>query len=173
MNAADELGLIVRARKGDAKAFLALIRHYHRPIYRLAFALTHDVREAVNVTRETLVVSHERIRSLADGERFFPWVARSARSLVRARRRAAPPDGAAAADDLRDPGLVALSRRYRDALEALDPDEQAALILCLVERMPYGQIEKVLRLGRGDALPLLARARDRIMDQVGGEERAA
>jgi RNA polymerase sigma-70 factor, ECF subfamily len=173
MNAADELGLIVRARKGDARAFLALVRHYHRPLYRLAFALTHDVREAVSVTHETVVLSRERIRSMADGERFFPWAARSARSLVRARRRAGPPDGAAAAGDLRDPNLVELSRHHRAALEALDPDEQAALILCLVERMPYGQIEKVLRLGRGDALPLLARARDRIVDRVGGEARAA
>lgn len=173
MDAAEELKHIVRARRGDRKAFVVLLRHYLHPTYRLAFALTRDVRVAVAVTHETVLKANEGVRFIAEGQRFFPWVARIVRNLARSRHRAEASGLLGASNETVDPSVVAYAKRHLDALDALDPDEQVALALRASERLPYEHIESVLRTPPGSALSLLAVARDRMTTRVNEEERAA
>ena len=173
MAAGEELPLLLRARKGDRDAFLALVRHYHRPLYRLAFALTRDVHVAVSLTRDVALAASQEVRQVPDGQRFFPWLARSLRDRVRARDRSEAPTGRPLTAPVIDPEVDEVARRYLAALDALDPDHLAALALRVAERLPYAQIESVLRTPAGSALAIVAVARARIAASTETGERAA
>jgi len=173
MDAAEELRHIVRARRGDRKAFVALLRHYLYPIYRLSFALTRDVRVAVAVTHETVLKANEGVRFIAEGQRFFPWVARIVRNLARSRHRTDVRMVVGASNETVEPEVVAFAKAHLDALDGLEPDEQVAIALRVCERLPYEHVEDVLRTPPGSALSLLAIARDRMTSRVSEEERAA
>ena len=164
MNAAEESGLVLKAQKGDRKALLDLLRHYHRAIYRMAFALTRDVRAAVGVTHGAVLKAREGVRYIAEGQRFFPWIAGIVRSLARSRRRdseASPRSSPGAA-----PGVADLAQRLLRALDGLDADAQAAVALRIVELLPNSEIEAILRTQPGSARSLLAEARSRLSDQM-------
>lgn len=172
MPAAEELQHLLRARKGDRKAFLALLRHYHRAVFRLAFALTRDVRTAFEITHEAVLRAHEDARHVPEGQRFFPWLAQLVRGLVRVRRRSDPRSGVPAPASPGAPAMD-LMRRTLEVLDSLDPDEQAALALAVAERLPYAQIETTLRIAPGTALGVIAGARSRFLDPAEGGEQAA
>jgi DNA-directed RNA polymerase specialized sigma24 family protein len=166
MDAAEELSHVLSAQKGDRKAFLALLRHYHRPVYRLAFALTRDVQTAAVVTHAAVLKAKEGVRYMADGRRFFPWVASIVRKLARARHRPGDFEGTPPGAD---PGVVDLAKRLLLTMDGLDPDEQAAVALRIAELLPHSLIEAVLRVTPGSAPSLLAGARLRLaaLVQVG------
>jgi len=173
MDAAAELDHALRARKGDRKAFAALLRHYHRPAYRLAFALTRDVRAAVAVTRSTALRARDGIRYMPEGVRFFPWVVHFVLKLGRSHREAGASD--APVERPRSEADVAeLAERLQRAMDELDPDAQAALALRVVEQLPISMIETTLRVAHGNASSLLAGARWRLTARLGGggEQRA-
>src|SRR5262245_52403830 len=75
MEDAEESGLVQKAQRGDPRAFLALLRHYHRAVYRLAFALTRDVSAATSVALAAVLKAKEGVRFMAEGRLFFPWIA--------------------------------------------------------------------------------------------------
>jgi len=160
MNAADESVLVLKAQKGDRRAFLDLLRHYHRAVYRLAFALTRDVHSAAAVTCVAVLKAKEGVRYIAEGQRFFPWIAGIVRSLARARRRGS--EGSPRSSPRAAPGVVQVADRLLRAMDGLDPDAQAAVALRIVELLPYAEIDAVLRMKPGSALALLAEARDRL-----------
>jgi RNA polymerase sigma-70 factor, ECF subfamily len=164
MTAAAESVLVLKAQKGDRRAFLDLLRHYQRAVYRLAFALTRDVHAAAAVTHGAVLKAKEGVRYIAEGQRFFPWIAGIVRSLARARRRGAEdsPKGSLRAA----PGAVQVAERLLRAMDGLDPDAQAALALRIVELLPYAEIDAVLRVKPGSALGLLAEARARLSAQL-------
>ena len=162
MDAAEELGHVLRAQRGDGKAFLALLRHYHPPVYRLAFALTRDVRTAVAVTHAAVLKAKEGVRYMAEGRQFFPWIASIVRNLARARHRPGDFAGPLPGNPGADPGVVDLAKRLLSTMDDLDPDEQAAVALRIAEQLPHTLIEAVLRVTPGSALSLLARARFRL-----------
>jgi len=168
MDEAREAGLIRQSQLGDREAFRELVLHYQRPVYRLAYALTRNPKEASSLAAETFSRGRAEISRLPEGKRFFPWLLRFARNLsvTRARRRAeaaakpaggkAPAEGSAG----RAPqGEIELEQRLLDALAELRPDEQMALALRVGERLPYSKIAELLEHSAGVTLSRLASAR--------------
>ena len=160
----DERGLVRAAREGNRQAFLTLVDHYQRPLYRLAFALARRRGDAETITRESFARAWTGIHAIPDGKRFFPWLLRMARNLsvTQARRRAgeptvAPKLRADASQEERDEA----SNEYRivDAFRSLRPDEQVALALRVVEGLRYGAIAEWLDQPVGVTLTRLSTAR--------------
>lgn len=155
------------AQRGDREAYRQLIRHYERPVYRLAYALTRNHDEATALAVETFARGLAEITRLPEGKRFFPWLLRFARNLsvTRARRRAdagakalgATAETPAAADSEASP--VELEQRLLDALGELRPDEQMALALRVGERLSYADIATLLDHSAGVTLSRLSSAR--------------
>lgn len=164
-----ELELVRAAQQGEREAYRGLIRHYERPLYRLAFALTRHHDDAAALSVETFARGWAEIARLPDGKRFFPWLLRFARNLsvTRARRRAdeeaktASERGEAPRGKSADapPGPVELEQRLLDALGELRPDEQVALGLRIGERLAYTDIALLLEHSAGVTLARLSSAR--------------
>jgi DNA-directed RNA polymerase specialized sigma24 family protein len=166
MDAADELGHVLKAQKGDRKSFLALLRHYHRPVYRLAFALTRDVHAAVTVTHAAVLKARDGVRYLSEGRGFFAWIAGIVRNLARSRRGADAVEGAPVSAPGLAPEEAALAERLLVTMDGLDPDVQAAVALRSVERLPDARVETVLGQAPGSARSLLAAASARLAAQI-------
>lgn len=156
------------AQRGDREAYRQLIRHYERPVYRLAYALTRNHDEATALAVETFARGLAEITRLPEGKRFFPWLLRFARNLsvTRARRRAdagakALGATAAGAPPPANPETspVELEQRLLDALCELRPDEQMALALKVGERLSYADIATLLDHSAGVTLSRLSSAR--------------
>ncbi len=166
MEAGKESGLVLSAQRGDRDAFLELVRHYQRPIYRIAFALTRDPDDASELTKQVLAHTWKDLKHLPAGRALYPWLTRLARSLsvVVRRRRAGvpktPPAHAAGAGISRE--RIEREQRVLDAFAALAPDDQLALALRVVEKLSYEDIAASLEVPARTAMSRLASAREQL-----------
>jgi RNA polymerase sigma-70 factor (ECF subfamily) len=166
-----ERALVRAARGGDRQAFLALVAHYHRLVYRLSYALTRDHRHAADLAHESLQRAWSGMRGMPEGKRFIPWLLRITRnlSLSHARRRAGEPTPVTALRAAAvDPGSEAggTARQILDALHELRPDEQMALALRTVEGLPYEEIARLLDHPVGHTLARLSTARGFLLERL-------
>jgi DNA-directed RNA polymerase specialized sigma24 family protein len=137
MHAVEEAGHVQKARAGDRRALVALLRHYDLPLYRLAFALTRDVQAAVAIARTLALRARDGVRYMPEDIRFFPWAAQIVRKLAHSQ----PPAGAAAsaavgAAPRAEADVVELAARLLRTMAELDSNEQVALALRVVELLP-------------------------------------
>src|SRR5688572_25884463 len=133
--------LVALALAGDARAFGALVTAYRDLAVSVAYAATGDVGLAEDLAQEAFVVAWRRLGSLAQRERFAPWLCGIVRHVVqserRHRRRHAPGgtpdplDGMAAARPSPLDEAIArqsLAHTWR-ALRALPPRYREPLVL--------------------------------------------
>ncbi|MDI6850244.1 MAG: sigma-70 family RNA polymerase sigma factor [Candidatus Saccharicenans sp.] len=73
-----ELGLIDRARKGEVEAFMALIKAYQAPIFRLIYRLTRNREDAADLTQETMLKAYSGLKSFKGRSSFYTWLHRIA-----------------------------------------------------------------------------------------------
>ncbi len=152
-----EQELVDASQRGDRDSFLELVRHYERPVYQLAYAMTRDVDDAASLAREAFVRAGKGIKDLPESRRFFPWVLRIARNLaVSLARKRAGTQGPGGGDSL------------LRSLEELRPDEQMALALRVVQRLRYADIAALLDTSLGAAMVRLAQARALLLGRGDG-----
>jgi|CZKU01.1.fsa_nt_gi RNA polymerase sigma-70 factor (ECF subfamily) len=142
------------ARRGARNAFVVLVARYRDRIYRLAFRMSRNASDAEEIAQDTFLHAHRAIGSFHGESRFGTWLYRIAvnEALMRqrsARRRplesidvlmprfadvgATGGDQAESADELVDAKRVI--RRVREALDELDADHRAALVLRDLEEL--------------------------------------
>lgn len=157
--AADELGLIRRATGGDHAAFATLMRRYESRIQRYLRQMVGEAELAGDLTQETFLAAY---RALArwqpppetapqTSDPLSPWLYRIAtnRALSALRsqavsRRASP---APASEEIASVEDAAVGRALlRAALETLDEDDAACLVLHYVAGERYGEIAARLNL---------------------------
>src|SRR5262245_42380841 len=87
----EEAALVRSAQGGDAAAFTSIVRHFQRPVYRIAYGLTRNTADADDLAQETFVRASHAIGRFRVGEPLYPWLARIttnlAFSLFRRRKR--------------------------------------------------------------------------------------
>jgi RNA polymerase sigma-70 factor (ECF subfamily) len=156
-----EARLVREAQQGNRESFRELITHYERPVYRLAYALTREHERATELAHDSFSRAWSGLKGMPEGKRFFPWVLRIARNLsvTHGRRRAGTPTSPAATAENAASGHEDREERMREALRELRPDEQMALALRVVERLPYKEIAELLDHSVGVTLARLSTAR--------------
>ena len=170
LSESEERGLIRSSLQGNRQAFLALADHYVKPVYRHAFALTRDREGAAGIARESFSRAWFGLKGIPEGKRFFPWVLHIARnlSIAYSRRHA----GVASVHPELAPDLskedfdeALVERATREAIRALRPDEQTALALRVVERLPHEEIGTLLDQPTVIALARLSSARGYLLQR--------
>src|SRR5262249_56976677 len=66
--------LVVRAQRGDAPAFAALVRRFLRAAYAVALAIVRRRADAEDVAQDAFVLALERIGSCREPARFAGWL---------------------------------------------------------------------------------------------------
>jgi RNA polymerase sigma-70 factor, ECF subfamily len=163
MDAGREVELVAAAKEGNLGAYLDLVRHYQRPVYRLAYAMARNESAAASLAQATFVRAWKEIRDFPEGRRFFPWLLRMARGIFAgtswASDDSARAEGALAGPEDRGRELIA-------AFVHLRPFEQMALSLRTVERLSYEEIASLLETSLGVTVLRLSQARGLLLPQT-------
>ena len=75
------------AREGDANAFADLVESLHPFVFRWALTFARDIDEAEEITQETFVLVHRRLRQYRGKSAFEGWVYLITRNIALGRRR--------------------------------------------------------------------------------------
>jgi RNA polymerase sigma-70 factor (ECF subfamily) len=164
---AQELALVLKAKKGDRTSFAELVRSYQRRVVGVAYRLLGNADDARDVGQDAFVKAFRSLSQLEDPTRFGPWLMRVVSNLSlnyrrsRTLRAATSLDASTGDHDDSDGGLgtrlVAgdgqpdsepLGDELRDAIggamEKLPEKQRLALILFSVEGMPQKDVAEIL-----------------------------
>ena len=152
MKQIDEGEIIGRVLAGDREAFADLVDAYKGPVFRLAFRMTGNSRDADDLTQEIFLRAFQSLGRFRPGERFFPWLYTVGLNVIRNHLRkgkALPEDGSATGapevtDPRGDPADAVLygerSRRIQAYLLSLPPTVRETLVLRFYEGMSFEDI---------------------------------
>jgi len=84
-----ERELVLRAQRGDTRAFDALVEPHWQMAFRLAFLITRDAAEAEDAAQEALLKAWRALTRFRDTEPLRPWLLRIVANEARNRRRSA------------------------------------------------------------------------------------
>src|SRR5688572_3322821 len=143
--------LLSACRRGDGRAFRALVETYQDRVYALCAALVGT--DAADVTQETFLRVHRAIGRFdpAGPARLSTWILTIARRLcrdlaARTRVRGTAPMRESPARDTGPEGQLlaaAIAERVRAAFQALPEDQRAALALRSWEALDYEEIARI------------------------------
>jgi RNA polymerase sigma-70 factor (ECF subfamily) len=174
----DEQALIERLRRRDEAAFNELVRRHQGTVFRLLLRMLGDEAEAQDVAQEVFVSVFKAIDGFRGDSALATWLYRIAMNhgknrikyLARRAKDAARPldermDAGVATVDSRParPDQVLESRRaeahVQQALEGLDDEQRALVVMRDLENMSYEEIRQETGLPIGTVKSKLHRAR--------------
>lgn len=147
----DDRILVEAAQAGDLDAFEMLLRRYQAPVYRIALRLLASSADADDVTQDTFLRAWRSVSRFRGDSTFATWlyriVTRRCFDLLAAHRPTVVLDedhlGPSA-----DPSTTIEQRERLRAItaqiQALPPDQRAALVLREFEGLSYEQVANVL-----------------------------
>jgi RNA polymerase sigma-70 factor, ECF subfamily len=156
--------LLEKARRGDAPAFVELIRGFDQGFRRLAYRLLGDRQELDDVLQEAYTKAFAALPRFRDDSALQTWLYRIVYNtcLDQLKRRgpqttALEPELDAPAADPAD--LVATRSALADALAALAPIERAAVLLVDAEGLSYDDAAAIVGVPAGTIASRLSRGR--------------
>jgi len=178
----EDAALLKRCRDGEMAAFGPLVTKYQDRVYNTILRMCGNVDDAEELCQETFVKALQHVATFREDSRLYTWLFRIAVNLTISHRRRASrskalsldsggPDGERspraedALPDRRRPGPPQAAaeseahRRVLDAVDALDEEYRAVVVLRDIEEMNYEQISQVLEVPVGTVKSRLYRAR--------------
>jgi RNA polymerase sigma factor (sigma-70 family) len=174
----DERELVLRAQRGDPRAYEELVRPHQEIAFRVAYVITRNAADAEDAVQDALTKAWRALGRFRAGEPMRPWLLRIAANEARNRRRssgrrerlalrAADSSGEAAPS----PEEAALTRADRARLlAALDelPMEAREVLACrYLLDLSEDETAAALDIARGTVKSRTARALDRLREAYG------
>jgi RNA polymerase sigma-70 factor (ECF subfamily) len=178
--------LVVRAQRGDKRAFELLVEKYQRKLARLLSRFIRDPAEVEDVTQEAFIKAYRALPAFRGDSAFYTWLYRiginTAKNYLMAMGRRAPTSTGVEAEDaegyeegeqLRDintPESVLLSNEIASTvnatIERLPEELRTAIQLREIEGMSYEEIAKVMDCPIGTVRSRIFRAREAIAGEL-------
>lgn len=171
------------ARRGDRRAFGALVAATQTTVTTLALAVVRDVQHSEDIAQEAYLRVWQRMRHLRNDHSFLPWLRQITRNLARdhlRRRLVRPGDTGRGSDtelelDMAGPNHASSEARaledeqdriIAEALESLPPESREVLTLFYREGQSSRQVARLLGLSDAAARKRLERARRTLRGEV-------
>jgi RNA polymerase sigma-70 factor, ECF subfamily len=170
--------LIERTRSGDNEAFQELFQHHRHKVYKVAYGLTRNQEDALDVVQDTFLKAHKALARFEGRSLVGTWLCQIAthRAIDLGRRQKVR-----RADSLEE-GLVASKRAGESPREAAQASElKAALdqalgelsekhrsvfILYTVQQLSYKEIAATLEVSIGTVMSRLFYARKNLQERL-------
>jgi RNA polymerase sigma-70 factor (ECF subfamily) len=181
-SALDEYRLVLAAQKGDLEAFNELVLMYQDAVYGIAYRILGEPDAAEDITQEVFLTAFRKFTTFRNGS-FRSWLFRITTNACydELRRRKRHPllsiDSADGKEE--NPSLPydtlkqttspeqicerrELQQAVQRALNELNPDQRAVVILIDLQEMDYEEAARILQVPVGTVKSRLARARERL-----------
>lgn len=153
--------------KGDFDAFGEIVLRYEKLAWRLAYRLLGNSMEAEDTAQETFLKILETASRYRPTSTFHTYFCRILTNLCIDRTRRKHPSLVEDVPDVPDPSLSPpesliekeRSAQIRAALDALPPNQKAAMILRHYEGLSYSEIAQILVVTPKAVEGLISRAR--------------
>lgn len=165
--------LLEQARRGDPRAFEALIRPHVAAVRRFTCGFTRRREDADDLAQETLLKAFRSLHTFEGRSALSTWLFTIARSVCSDFHRSraykeqrAEVEMAVELTDLRHPGVLKDEKERAEvlwrALRRLEPEFRVPLVLFEIEGMAYEDIARVEGVPVGTVRSRLSRARARL-----------
>jgi RNA polymerase sigma-70 factor (ECF subfamily) len=178
--------LVLRAQRGDKRAFELLVLKYQRKLGRLLSRFVRDAAEVEDVTQEAFIKAYRALPSFRGDSAFYTWLYRiainTAKNYLVALGRRAPTttgfDNEEAenfedAEQLRDANTPEselqgkqIAATVNKAMDALPDDLRTAITLREIEGLSYEEIASVMNCPIGTVRSRIYRAREAIATEL-------
>jgi RNA polymerase sigma-70 factor (ECF subfamily) len=178
--------LVVRAQRGDKRAFGLLVEKYQRKLSRLLSRYVRDPAEVEDVTQEAFVKAYRALPAFRGDSAFYTWLYRiginTAKNYLMAMGRRAPTsteveaeeaeshEGGEQLRDINSPESLLLSKEIastvNDTIQALPEELRTAIQLREIEGMSYEEIAQVMDCPIGTVRSRIFRAREAIAERL-------
>jgi len=74
----DDNELVRQCLAGNPQSFEVLVEKYQKPIFNVAYRMTHNVEDAEDITQTVFVKAYENLRRFRPKYKFFSWIYRIA-----------------------------------------------------------------------------------------------
>lgn len=172
MTTNEEARLIAAARRGESRAFAALVDANQQAVRGFLRRFTGDGLDGDDIAQEAFVTAWARLDRFEGKSSFRAWVVgigyRIARDARRARTRANMRDRAwLEHQDGESEALLEDRIALADAMAELPEDQRAAVALCLGEGFSHGEAAGILNLPLGTVKSHVTRGRARLLAALG------
>ncbi|MEO8537672.1 MAG: RNA polymerase sigma factor RpoE [Betaproteobacteria bacterium] len=174
--------LVLRAQRGDKRAFELLVAKYQRKLGRLLSRLVRDPAEVEDVTQEAFIKAYRALPNFRGDSAFYTWLYRiainTAKNYLVAMGRRAPTstgfdheeaENFEDAEQLRDSAtpeaeLIGkqIAATVNRAMEKLPEDLRTAITLREIEGLSYEEIAGAMNCPIGTVRSRIFRARESI-----------
>ena len=175
--------LVERVKQGQTEAYGELVRRYQDRVFNACWRICGHLEDARDLTQEAFLKAFQGLGNFRQQSGFYTWIFRVAVNLSLSHRRnvhrrrtvsldAAPAGvgtqaedlakqvrGESAADPTCGPGEAELHTAVVRALQALDDDHRAVIVLRDIEEFDYQEIATILQIPPGTVKSRLFRAR--------------
>lgn len=185
LNNWDEPRLIPLLKQGDEEAFRVFVRRYQRRLFCVAYGITLDKEESLEIVQEVFVKVYQKIRTFREEARLSTWLYRITinqclnwhrKSKQKLRKQNKPPERNYAADyvellpDEDNPGTLyekkELRRIFWEWVQDLPEEARAVLVLKELEGLSYDEIASISKIKKGTVSSRLFYARKRLKESL-------
>ncbi len=175
--------LVAKVQGGETQAYAELVRRYQDRIFNTCWRICGHLEDARDLTQEAFLKAFEGLAEFRGQSGFYTWVFRVAVNLALTHRRrgrhrqtysfdaiadsagtqaealAERAQGQAGADPSDGPSLAERHAAVGRALQSLDDEQRAVVVLRDIEEFSYEQIGVILQIPPGTVKSRLFRAR--------------
>lgn len=176
----EDVRLIDEALAGNTKSFGELVQKYQNRLFNTMFHVVGSREEAEDVVQDAFVQAFVKLGSFQGASAFYTWLYRIAFNLSVSRRRRKRPElsidvvrETTGNDPLAENGYPTelMERKesveqVRRALETLQEDHRAILVLREIEGYCYEEISHILDMPIGTVRSRLHRARLQLREEL-------
>ena len=168
-----------RVQRGETDAFETLVRRHEKTIFNLVYRMLGDAEEAAEVSQEVFLSAFRAAGQFRGDANFSTWLYRIAinhastrRKTLNSRQRKVVP--IESADSLHDPQPGPLEilekqeirEKVQFALNQLEPDDAAVILLRDMQDVSYNEVAHVLEIPVGTVKSRLHRARQALKSRL-------
>ena len=166
---ASDLELLRRSRRGDGRAFHALVDRYAKPMYGLAYSLLNNAADAEDVVQESFAGAFKALSKFEERSSVKTWLSRILVNQVAMLRRSRRNDAQPASLESAEASNVNVDARLdlQSTLQSLSDEHREVLVLRELQQLSYEEIADVLGVPRGTVESLLHRARAELRKKLG------
>jgi RNA polymerase sigma-70 factor (ECF subfamily) len=186
----EDAQLVVEVQNGHPEAYGTLVERYQDRVFNACWRIVGNLEDARDLTQDAFLKGFEGLAGFRGESGFYTWIFRVAVNLALSHRRssrtrrtisldqtggAEGTQAEALSQRMRDEGHrrreeladgVALRGKVVEALQTLDADHRAVLVLRDIEGFDYRRIAEILGIAIGTVKSRLFRARMAVRDAV-------